>query len=968
MKKYSILYPLILILFTVLLDISAICQSDFKTYENDPLNLKEAVMENGMKVYLVENHDKPEISGAIVVNVGSKNDPADNTGMAHYLEHMLFKGTKDLGTIDYEKEKVHLDKIVSLYDELGKETDEEKRKVIQGKINDESNLAAKYALPNEFDRIISEMGGTRLNAFTSADMTVYLNTFPPNQIEKWLDVYIHRFKDPVFRLFQSELETVYEEKNRAMNEPLNFLIEHFMAQVFKGHPYGDQTTLGKTEHLKNPSLSTMYNYFYKYYVPNNMALVLVGDFKSEEILPLIKAKVNELPFKELKKQDQFSIEPIKGKQVTTIKSSPIKMTMFGFRVDDSDGISPAQYDVMRTLLSNDAQTGLVDQLSTNGEVLGTFIMDMPFNDFKTLAIINIPKLVGQSFEEAEALLFSRLDSLKKGKFEESSLKAIKQELMKNRSLRLESNQEIAMELYTHFVSGKGWDMITNYEADLEKVTKEDIVKLANSFFGDDYIAIYSKMGSTPSEKMVKPERDPIIVKNKQKSKYYLSFLDIKEAFLEPSYVNFEKDIDRVTLENGAILNKNENPVNNIFQLEYRWGIGNYDNNLLIHLTEYLNSVGSTEKEFEAFKKELQMLNSSCYFSSDDRYFYLFVDGEDRNLEPTVKLLAELINSPATDETKLKEIVESATSEIKFEKSSPGSIANAVREYALYGENSRTLRKINIKALKAITTQDYLSLFEEVKKYPLEISYSGNSSELEKALNEVFKSRSSLTQKNGYINRKEVENSENIIYFVNQKKSTQANIHFNFPLGKIPVNEFYKMNAFNEYFGGGMSSLVFQEIREFRSLAYSSAGICVPGKTPKNNAMFYGFVGCQNDKTIEAMEIMMGLIKDMPEKVERIDYIRGATVRSSLTSVPGFRDLIEQVNKWKELGYDKDPSEKFKSDYENLKFEDISDFYKSYVKGKPVVISIVGDKKQIDFKALSKYGKIVELKMKEVYAN
>ena len=259
-------------------------QSAFKTYEGDPLNLKETTLSNGMKVFLVENHDKPEISGSIVVNVGSKNDPADNTGMAHYLEHMLFKGTQTLGTIDFEKEKVYLDEINNLYDQLAKETELEKRNSIQKKINEASNKAAQYALPNEFDRIIAEMGGTKLNAFTSADMTVYLNVFPPNQIEKWLDVYVHRFENPVFRLFQSELETVYEEKNRSMNEPINSLFEYFLENFYEGHPYGDQTTLGKTEHLKNPSLSTMYSYFYKYYVPNNMALVLVGDFDSETII------------------------------------------------------------------------------------------------------------------------------------------------------------------------------------------------------------------------------------------------------------------------------------------------------------------------------------------------------------------------------------------------------------------------------------------------------------------------------------------------------------------------------------------------------------------------------------------------------------------------------------------------------------------------------------------------------------
>ena len=269
---------------------------------------------------------------------------------------------------------------------------------------------------------------------------------------------------------------------------------------------------------------------------------------------------------------------------------------------------------------------------------------------------------------------------------------------------------------------------------------------------------------------------------------------------------------------------------------------------------------------------------------------------------------------------------------------------------------------------AITPKEYLSFFNEVKSYPLTIHYTGNNEKAKAKVNEIFKTKPQKKAAASYLDRKEVEYTENTIYFINEKKSTQANIHFNFSMGKIPVSEYSKMNAFNEYFGKGMSSLVFQEIREFRSLAYSSYGVCVPGKTITNNALFYGYVGCQNDKTIEALEIMLGLINNMPEKTERIDYIKGATIRSSLTSVPGFRSLIAQIGRWKEQGFTKDPRALFKTDYENLSFDDIMSFYNKYVKGKPIVISITGDKKQIDFKALSKFGKIIKVKKKDIYVD
>ncbi|HRE96111.1 MAG TPA: pitrilysin family protein, partial [Flavobacteriales bacterium] len=278
---------------SILTCITASAQLQPVTFKNDPIGLKQYQLKNGLTVFLSENHDIPQVFGAVVVKTGGKKDPADNTGMAHYLEHMLFKGTEELGTTNYVQEKIHLDEINRLYDELGKTRDPLQRKIIQKKINDESVKAAQYAIPNEMDRMLSEIGSDDVNAFTTEEITAYFNTFPPNQIRRWLEIYDHRFEKPVFRLFQSELETVYEEKNRGMDNPIEFVLEKYMQKFYKVHPYGQQTVIGKTEHLKNPSLTAMYNYFNTYYVANNMALILSGDFKSEEVIRIIEEKFSD---------------------------------------------------------------------------------------------------------------------------------------------------------------------------------------------------------------------------------------------------------------------------------------------------------------------------------------------------------------------------------------------------------------------------------------------------------------------------------------------------------------------------------------------------------------------------------------------------------------------------------------------------------------------------------------------------
>ena len=233
------------------------------TAESNPLEVKELKLSNGLTVWLNEDHTQPKVFGALVVKAGAKDCP--NTGIAHYLEHVLFKGTQRIGTIDYEAEKVWLDSISMKYNELSQTKGAEQRLAIQRDISRLSQRAADYAIPNEFDRLIAKYGGSALNAFTSWDMTQYHNTFSPQFLEQWCELNSERMINPVFRLFQGELETVYEEKNRAADNIVTGAVERITEAAFKGHPY-QYPIIGSTENLKNPRLSDMEDFFRRYYV------------------------------------------------------------------------------------------------------------------------------------------------------------------------------------------------------------------------------------------------------------------------------------------------------------------------------------------------------------------------------------------------------------------------------------------------------------------------------------------------------------------------------------------------------------------------------------------------------------------------------------------------------------------------------------------------------------------------------
>ena len=261
----------------------------YETVENDPTGLRLYTLDNGLKVYLSQNSDEPKIQTYIAVRAGSNYDPKESTGLAHYLEHMVFKGTHKVGTADWETEKTYLDKISSLYEKHRAEKDADKKLALYKQIDKVSLEASNYSIANEYDKMTASLGATGTNAYTWFEQTVYTNKIPSNELNKWVDLEAERFSTLVLRLFHTELEAVFEEFNRGQDNDFRKRYAAMLDGLFPNHPYGQQTTIGTGDHLKNPSMIDIHNYFNKYYVPNNMAVVLVGDFEFD---PTIK-KVND---------------------------------------------------------------------------------------------------------------------------------------------------------------------------------------------------------------------------------------------------------------------------------------------------------------------------------------------------------------------------------------------------------------------------------------------------------------------------------------------------------------------------------------------------------------------------------------------------------------------------------------------------------------------------------------------------
>lgn len=931
--------------------------------------IRQFTLPNGLTVILDEQHDQPEVFGLIAVKTGGKNDPADATGMAHYQEHMLFKGTTTLGTIDWEKEKPHIDRIFQLYDSLGKTKDPEKRALIQKAINEESVEANKYAIPNEMNNLLNEMGSTLINAGTGPDYTLYYNKFPASQVERWLDLYAHRFTEPVFRGFQAELEVVYEEKNLYNDQFQTRLLEEFQKYFFKNHPYGQQTLIGSIEDLKNPSLTKMYEFFKTYYVPNNMALILSGDFNSDEIIPAIEEKFGKWQPRELPEPRKWDEAPFNGREFHEAKLSPIKLAILGYRAPNATDPRKPLLDVTTRLLNNSYSTGLLDKLTLDGKLLAAQAMMMPYYDHGAIILLVVPKVVGQKLEDAEKLVLSEIEKLKKGEFDESLLEAIKLEIYRNTNTKLENIQNRALTLSEAFTQGKSVDEAFTYPEKVKSITKADIVAIANEVFGPNYLAFYSKMGFPKKEKIAKPDFKPLLSNTKTRSAYAQHFDSLPIRTPNFKFIDFDKDLKVVELAGGHRLQCVENPKNDIFSLSIEFKVGKTSLPLLGFAAQGMALAGAGEYDVNALKTEFAKLGSSYNIWATDNKTTITINGIESNLEPTIKLVGLLLSDPKLEQSKIKTIVANEKATRKMERSEPDNVADALVEYGLYGDESYYTKRLSMSSVKKLKAQELVDAFKQAAGYTATINYCGNTSadKISDIIASYLPLSSSPVVDTTPLDKPAKQYTENTILFVNKPKARQSKM-FVFINGKpFEIGDAAYIDAFNDYFGGGFSGLMLQEIREYRSLAYSTGGSF---RYPLENGKpvnFIGYVGTQSDKTLIAMETLDTLIRQMPAKPERIEMIKSHLELSAQTSRPNFRNIASTVDVWKKRGFPVDPLIIKLPIYRGLTWENIDEFYKDRMKNNPVVYMIVGDEKNIDMKSLAKYGKLVKIKEKTLFS-
>lgn len=949
----------------------ACCSYQSQAEDLNALKVKEYRLENGLTVWLNEDHSQLKVFGAVVVKAGAKDCP--DTGIAHYFEHMMFKGTDRIGTLDYESEKVLLDSIAMKYDELAMTEDTVARARLQKEINELSIRSSEYVIPNEFNRLINRFGGSGLNAATSYDATIYFNTFSPQYMVQWAEINSERLINPVFRLFQSELETVYEEKNMYGDFIGGQVMDTLMARYFGPHPYA-YPIIGSTKNLKNPRLTEMHKFFEDYYVASNMALILSGDFDAQQVMPILEKAFSRIRSGNAPKQEKVMLPPFNGRETMKVKFPIpfIKAMGLGFRGVSANHEDQVALNIAVNLLNNSNGTGYLDKLMVEHKLMGALAINESMNEAGILAVAIMPKLLIQSYSSAEKMVWDEINRVKNGDFSDEMFNSLKLEQKRQYASSLENIDSRATIMMNLFSQGKSWNDYLNEVARIESITKEDVVRVAQKYFSNNYLCVTKSTGKYPKDNLPKPAFSPVVPRNADASSSYAKQLEkIPEQQVAPRIIDFEKDVKTSKLTPLVTLYTTPNPLNDIFTLNISYGIGALEQPELMQLTNYLQLLGTESLSFEQFRSRLQSIGSTLAFDVTPDAFVMKVTGFDNHIDETMELVGDFIRHAKADDKKLRQIVDDAkVSEKAFFKSGD-NVASALLEQVKYGDQSRYLRKLSLSQIKKLKGKDMLAIYDKVRSVQCDLHYCGTLP-VEKVIGTIRQhlplERTTVASNSPYY-RELKQYDRPTVFFIDMPDMAQS-IVYGYVKGD-PVDDKASRHAsrlFSVYFGGDMSSLMFQEIREFRSFAYRTSGrYQLPNHAHKGTAgSFTAMLSTQSDKTLDALGVLDSLIREMPLKPERMEAVKQTLVNRINNDYPPFRNLSEKVASTRMEGFDRDPAEEFLRDIATMDMQDISRFYREQISGRPVVYVIAGNRKHIDMKKLAKYGTIIKVKKKDIY--
>ncbi len=927
---------------------------------DDPMGATVHRLSNGLTVYVSPDPTAPRITSWIAVRTGSRNDPADSTGLAHYLEHMLFKGTDELGTMDAKKESAHIAAIAELYDRLRATDDPEARANILAEIDGQTQAAAAYAIPNELDRTYAALGIQGLNAFTSDEVTAYIADVPANRLEAWARVEAERFADPVFRLFYPELEAVYEEKNLSLDNPYRQVQRALLQALFPEHPYGTQPTIGKSEHLKNPAYADMVAYFQRWYVPNNMAVILAGDVDPAKALPVLERTLGRWQPRPLAERPPAKIRPLQGRTVRDVVTEGEQtVTLAWLALADSDPREPT-LQILDALMDN-ARTGLLNTHLELPQLVpdagSWFDANLDGGYFAVRARLKD----GQSHDEVERLLLGVVGRLKAGEFSDEDLAAIKLHVRMGQARSLESRGERAGRMLDAFISRRSWADALARDERLQTVTREDVVRLAQDLLGESYVVVRRKAGKHDVPKLAKPTITPVPLDATRQSQFAREILALPADPIEPRWLEPGRDYALAELPAGRLVTA-PNPINDLFSLSFEFDLGTRRAPLLCLALDVLQRSGTPTLDPEALQKKLYALGTTISTHCDADGSSIDMTGIDENLEASVELLRTWLKEAVVTDQTVRRRVEAILSERRENLDDSDVLFRALAEYARVGTKSSYLAEPSNRALSRARPKKLAATLRRLPTYAHRTLYFGPRKG-DAVARAVELGPGSVAVRRPPTRYRKIRRSE--ILFLD-RETAKAQVALTIPLGQRPKDERPAARLLGQYLGGDMSSVVFQEIREARGLAYYAYGTLSAARRTGDDWAFFGGMGTQADKTQDALDTYFERVLHHTVEPARLQTTLTAIDEQFRTGRIPPRWVGATLDGWLLRGEARDPRPWLWSSLRALGADDLTRRLAELTK-RPFVIAIVGDRGRIDPSALGKLAPVRTIRPEDLFS-
>ena len=941
----------------------------YKTVKGDPMQARIYTLDNGLTVYMTQNRAEPKIQTVIAVRAGSQNDPLESTGLAHYQEHIMFKGTKQYGTTDYEKERPNLEAIDSLYDVYGQTTDPAQRKAIYHLIDSFSYESSKIAIASEFDKLMSGIGATNVNAYTSTDRTCYIEVIPSGELERWAMIESDRFQNLVIRGFHTELEAVYEEFNMYSTDDYEKVDLAIDKLLYPDVPYRQHTILGTQEDLKNPSLRNIRKFYDTYYRPNNVAICLSGDFEFDHAMDVIERHFGSWKPQAVPEPVKYEQKDLKTHKDTVVYGKEAPALYLAWKLPSVRHEDIEALEVMDYVLQN-GKCGLLDiDIDQKQELLSVWSGMSKGCDFSTYRLGGTPK-EKQSLEEVRKLLLNEVEKLKKGDFDEKMLRAILRNKERGMLLGMQYNIARVQKFITAHIFGVPYEDIVFDLARKEKVTKDDVIRVANTYFNDNYVCVLKEHNEDSNPpKMDKPEITPIEMNREASSDFYKKVMDMQAERIKPQFLDFQKDLSRSELPNGVELFYCRNTENELSQLVFIADKGSDQDPYLDFSSDLLGYLGTEKLSTEEYQRALYAEAAEAWVGSGWNETEFFLYGMRESLPAAMALMEEHVLTAQPDEAVLQEIIRDHIKNHNDAKKDQSSCFSRLRQYGMYGAEAARKRIMTPKQMKQMNSADLLARLRSVVPAIERVVYYGpmDEDEVKHLLSEsklLAKADASTRIKPERVQLQQVQKNE-VLVAPYKANNVYINAYANWGEVYSP-KDIAIISLFNEYFDGSMGGIVFQEMRESRGLCYSSWAWYARASYKGECNYFTKGVLSQNDKLNECITTLDAICNDLPLSKTAFDNAKQSLVKQIEQRRYVRDNPIWSYLSFRDLGWDHDVYEDVYKEVQQLTLDDVIKFQKERVAGRSYRYTILGNPKELDMKFLKTLGPVKKLKLKDIF--